>query len=632
MRSTYRWFFALLCILTIPLAAQSNSPFAGVIAIPGTVQAENYDLGGEGIAWHDTSPGNAFGVYRTHDMDVGAITGGGHHIGALEAGEWAEYSVNVATTASYTVTLRWASAYAGSTTFRLRQDGVDVSGTQTVNSTGSWQTFTTKTFNANLTAGAHILRIDFETGFWNPDYLQFTSCTAPTVSNPANKTANDPGITVSWTVTTTGSPTLQWLKNGVAIPGQTSATLTLTNVEQGKDGGQYSVRATNSCGTVTSTAATLRVRCGNPTKPGWIEEDISRALRSQGQLCDWPAEINTGFGNSLSFAGSYNIPVLAAAVAYIKEPVRPGVWDMNSWWTNYLQGELGDRGAVWFYGGKELHSYNYHAYNITSVLAVHYRANAVGNTTIRDLARRWLRATFALQAISAMPQVPLTLHAKGQMDTPTGNYSGPWIGTAGERSSWGFWMDPDRNILLANAIGLATNNAGESNAQSNVRTFVDDWSGVYPFTATEKSQLAAAVNSGTLPPNLVSTYLGANLRTYARYHIVAWPGVKATLMEENINNNTSPTFGVAYFTSPKFASGREAHFLYPWQGLWVPGNTAFKNGICNGTALLNMPLRYMEATHPTCPNHPAETVSINGLPSGAWNYWVTVSQSPTTIQ
>lgn len=636
MRPFTRWCFALLLsISTIPLAAQSQTPYAGVIPIPGTVQAENFDNGGQNVSYFDTSAGNAFGpIYRTTDVDIGQISASEYHVGALEAGEWVEYTVNVATTGTYSIAIRYSSGYTGATTFNMTLDGANVFGAnQSVAYTGSWSTFTIANYSGTLTAGQHVLRVNFVQGFWNPDSFQFTSsCTPPTVTNPASKTLNDPGVSVSWTVTTTGSPSIQWLKNGVAIPGQTSATLTLTNVEQGKDGGQYSVRVTNACGSQASAAATLRVRCGNPTKPGYIEEDISRGLRNQTALCDWPSEINTGFGNSLSFAGSYNIPVLAAAVAFIREPSRPNVWDMNSWWTNYLQGELGDRGSVWYYGGKELHSYNYHAYNVTSVLAVHYWANATGNTTVRDLARRWLRATFALQALSAMPQKPLSLHAKGQTDIPSTNYTGPWIGTAGERSSWGFWMDADRNILLANAIGLATNNATESNAQLNVRTFVDDWTGVYPFSGTEKTELQNAVNNGTLPPNLVSNYLGTNLRTWARYHIVAWPGVKATLMEQSFNNNTTPTFGVVYFTSPYFLNGREAHFLYPWQGLWVNGSTAFKNGICNGTALFNMPLRYMEATHPDCPNHPAETVSISGLPSGAWNYWVTLSPSPTTIQ
>jgi hypothetical protein len=68
------------------------------------------------------------------------------------------------------------------------------------------------------------------------------------------------GSNVSFTVEASGDPepTFQWLRNGSAIEGQTSATLTLTAVTEANDG-QYSVRATNAAGSVTSAISALTV-------------------------------------------------------------------------------------------------------------------------------------------------------------------------------------------------------------------------------------------------------------------------------------------------------------------------------------------------------------------------------------
>ncbi|MGH6690950.1 MAG: carbohydrate-binding protein, partial [Gammaproteobacteria bacterium] len=168
----------LLLLMLGPLAAgAAQSPFNGTpFQLPTTLQAEQYDLGLEGEAYHDTTAGNVFGVYRTDSMDVGAIpagSGGGYHVGNLANGEWAEYTVNVPVTQSYEVKLRVASAYIGTATFHLELDGVNVSGSQTVTSTGGWQTYVEKIIPAiSLTAGSsRVLRIAFDTGAFNLDWI-----------------------------------------------------------------------------------------------------------------------------------------------------------------------------------------------------------------------------------------------------------------------------------------------------------------------------------------------------------------------------------------------------------------------------------------------------------------------------
>lgn len=52
-------------------AGSSQSPYSGTPAsIPGKVEIENYDLGGEGTAYHDTTSGNAGSQYELPKMPI----------------------------------------------------------------------------------------------------------------------------------------------------------------------------------------------------------------------------------------------------------------------------------------------------------------------------------------------------------------------------------------------------------------------------------------------------------------------------------------------------------------------------------------------------------------------------------
>ena len=46
-----------------------QSPYGGTPwAILGTIQAENYDLGGQGVAYNDTTSGNSGNAYRNDTL------------------------------------------------------------------------------------------------------------------------------------------------------------------------------------------------------------------------------------------------------------------------------------------------------------------------------------------------------------------------------------------------------------------------------------------------------------------------------------------------------------------------------------------------------------------------------------
>ncbi|MBD0403752.1 carbohydrate-binding protein [Flammeovirga sp. EKP202] len=152
----------------IPAAVQN--PYGGTPSyLPGKVESENYDTGGEGVAYHDSNTSNQGGQYRTDGVDVEACsdTGGGFNIGWINASEWLEYTVNVGITDNYDFFPRVASTSANGQ-FKILVDGVAVTGNLSVPNTGGWQTFQTMHIrNIALTAGQHVIRWETVSGGYN---------------------------------------------------------------------------------------------------------------------------------------------------------------------------------------------------------------------------------------------------------------------------------------------------------------------------------------------------------------------------------------------------------------------------------------------------------------------------------
>jgi hypothetical protein len=139
-----------------------STPFTGTpIALPGRIEAENYNKGGEGLAYHDTTAGNSSGAYRTDDVDIRATTdtSGAYNVKSVRAGEWLAYSVNVAAAGSYAIDFRVASSATGGTV-HVTIDGVDVTGAIALPDTGGWSVWKTLTKSGvTLPAGAHVLKL-----------------------------------------------------------------------------------------------------------------------------------------------------------------------------------------------------------------------------------------------------------------------------------------------------------------------------------------------------------------------------------------------------------------------------------------------------------------------------------------
>ncbi|MFY4813669.1 carbohydrate-binding domain-containing protein [Haloarcula sp. AONF1] len=125
---------------------QSQSPYEGTVrSIPGRIQAQNFDIGGEGEAYHDTSSGNIYdSANRDTDVDIRTTEdeSGKYNIGYFQAGEWLEYTTDVSA-GTYDIRVRVASALSNG---RLELSlGDRTLTTVTVPNTGDWTSWETVT-------------------------------------------------------------------------------------------------------------------------------------------------------------------------------------------------------------------------------------------------------------------------------------------------------------------------------------------------------------------------------------------------------------------------------------------------------------------------------------------------------
>jgi hypothetical protein len=156
-----------------------EGPYGGTpAAVPGTVQAANYDTGGSGVAYHVTSVNGSANSYRSDgvDLEVCADTGCGYDIGWTAAGQWFNYTVDVATAGSYTVGLRLAAPGAVTDALHIASSsGANLSGDVNIPATGGYQTWTTVDATVTLPAGVQTLTVDQDHAGWNIHYLAFAT-------------------------------------------------------------------------------------------------------------------------------------------------------------------------------------------------------------------------------------------------------------------------------------------------------------------------------------------------------------------------------------------------------------------------------------------------------------------------
>jgi hypothetical protein len=164
-------------------------------AIPGIIQAENYDV--------------MIGVRTENTSD----TGGGQDVSYLNSpGNQVNYNVTVAAAGTYTATFRMSSPNANAT-FKVMDGNNNVLATVTAPNTGGWQVWGTVSASVTLAAGAQTIKIVcLSTSGFNFNWMQFASQTTTTAA-----TASRQATASSFSLTQTTDPAATTLSDQITV-------------------------------------------------------------------------------------------------------------------------------------------------------------------------------------------------------------------------------------------------------------------------------------------------------------------------------------------------------------------------------------------------------------------------------
>ena len=150
---------------------EEYGPYTEAIAIPGKVQAENYNKGGAEVAYHDESKGNEGGKYRKDDVDI-YQPNMGITVGHNQKGEWLKYTVNVEADGEYEISALVAGEN-GTGSFALYMDDKQI-GTEMANDGKGFDSFAEVSGGkVTLKKGEHELKLEITNDWIDIDYVEF---------------------------------------------------------------------------------------------------------------------------------------------------------------------------------------------------------------------------------------------------------------------------------------------------------------------------------------------------------------------------------------------------------------------------------------------------------------------------
>jgi hypothetical protein len=155
--------------------------------VPGKIFATDYDLGQNGYAYFDTdvinydgtkfTKWNKGGVMRNDGVDIEVckdeITNG-FDVTFIEDGEWLQYIIDLDKAQTFDIAIRFSSKNADGKLFLEDEKGRKLSQMISIPKsgvTGKWDTVVLK--NVTLKEGINKVRVHFEKGGFNLNYLEF---------------------------------------------------------------------------------------------------------------------------------------------------------------------------------------------------------------------------------------------------------------------------------------------------------------------------------------------------------------------------------------------------------------------------------------------------------------------------
>jgi len=258
----------------------SDDPTCTAIALPGTIQAEDYC--------------EMSGVQKETTTDAG----GGQNVGYIEAGDWMSYSINVPSPGTYSIEYRVASLNGGGSIRLEKQGGGIIYGSITVPSTGGWQTWRTISHTVQLAAGTQNIAVAAASGGFNINWIKFSTGTGNNFNKTIQAEGYDEmsGVRTESTSDTGGGlnvgyiETNDWMKyNDIVIPSTGSYLI------------EYRVASPNSSGVLSMDLNAGAIQLGTVTVPntgGWQNwRTISRTINLTAGNYDFGIFASTGGWN-----------------------------------------------------------------------------------------------------------------------------------------------------------------------------------------------------------------------------------------------------------------------------------------------------------------------------------------------
>ncbi|MBK8808462.1 MAG: carbohydrate-binding protein [Bacteroidales bacterium] len=289
------------------IAVKVRGSYKGTpFAIPGTIQFEEFDFGGNEVAYYDNSAGSSVtptvNFRTTEDVDIENCTdaGTGYNIGYAVATEWLEYTVNVASAGIYTLKLRVACEGTGRTV-SLTAKGVSIANNVAIPNTGGWQTWQDLTVpNVSLTAGVQVIRLTIgATDYVNLNYMTFSSTNTatptPTVNTPVTYCIESSAIAL-----TASGTALKWYTAATGGTGSATAPIPSTATV-----GEISYYVTQTIDGVESERAAIVVKVvASPAKPvvnssvNYMKNEVAVPLTATGTNLKWYTTETGGTGTT----------------------------------------------------------------------------------------------------------------------------------------------------------------------------------------------------------------------------------------------------------------------------------------------------------------------------------------------